>query len=208
MNDDVKAAADAALVESMVRQLRDCVSVGDEMTLDHACLIYDAADWIAGEDARTAAAVAAATTLCVKQCAEALERSDDDEREVSQSLREQLIAAEARVAELENERAGNHLVSFSAYDVMSRAERDRDALRASWREAVEVAERNAIDCAHLRHSAVALEAERDALFVSHANLAAVLADINEAVGGAAGEEPSVRQGAASDILAAMDGAKP
>lgn len=35
------------------------------------------------------------------------------------------------------------------------------------------------------------EAERDALFVSHANLAAVLADINEAVGGAAGEEPSL-----------------
>mgnify|MGYP000632584216 CR=1 FL=1 len=50
MNDDVKAANDA-LVESMVRQLRDCVSVGDEMTLDHACLIDDAADWIAGEPA-------------------------------------------------------------------------------------------------------------------------------------------------------------
>lgn len=55
MNDDVKAANDA-LVESMVRQLRDCVSVGDEMTLDHACLIDDAADWIAGEPARLAAA--------------------------------------------------------------------------------------------------------------------------------------------------------
>ncbi len=96
-----------------------------------------------------------------------------------------------RIAELEYERAGHVLVSFSAYDVMSRAERDRDALRASWREAVEVAERNAIDCAHLRHSAIALEAERDALFVSHANLAAVLADINEAVGGASGEEPSL-----------------
>lgn len=59
MNDDVKAANEA-LVESMVRQLRDCVSVGDEMTLDHASLIDDAVDWIAGEAARTAAAVAAA----------------------------------------------------------------------------------------------------------------------------------------------------
>ncbi len=170
VTDDVKAAADAALVESMVRQLRDCVSVGDEMTLDHACLIDDAADWITGEAARTAAAVAAATALCAKQCAEALERSSEDEREVSQSLREQLIAAEARVAELENERAGNHLVSFSAYDVMSRAERDRDALRASWREAVEVAERNAIDCVHLRHSAIALTDERDALLAQVATL--------------------------------------
>lgn len=52
----MKAAADAALVESMVQQLRDCVSVGDEMTLDHATLMDDAADWIAGEPARLAAA--------------------------------------------------------------------------------------------------------------------------------------------------------
>lgn len=54
MNDETKAANEA-LVESMLRQLRGCVSVGDEMTLDHACLIDDAADWIAGEPARLAA---------------------------------------------------------------------------------------------------------------------------------------------------------
>lgn len=56
MTDDDAKAANAALVESMVQQLRDCVSVGDEMTLDHATLIDDAADWIAGEPARLAAA--------------------------------------------------------------------------------------------------------------------------------------------------------
>lgn len=57
LSDDVKAANEA-LVESMVQQLRDCVSVGDEMTLDHASLIDDAADWIEGEPQRIAAAVA------------------------------------------------------------------------------------------------------------------------------------------------------
>lgn len=57
--DDVKVANEA-LVESMVQQLRDCVSVGDEMTLDHASLIDDAADWIEGESQRIAAAVAKA----------------------------------------------------------------------------------------------------------------------------------------------------
>ena len=135
-----------------------------------------------------------------------------DERGVSQSLREKLIAAEAErdewrrqlrdaeryaaeqemayadlTAELATVRAAGKELTLEFEGV----EAERDALWASWREAVGVAERNAIDCAHLRHSAVALEAERDALFVSHANLAAVLADINEAVGGAAGEEPSL-----------------
>lgn len=60
MNDDVKAAADAALVESMVRQLRDCVSVSD---------------WIAGEPARTASAVAAAREETVAACAMEFERA-------------------------------------------------------------------------------------------------------------------------------------
>lgn len=96
-----------------------------------------------------------------------------------------------RIAELEYERAGHVLVSFSTYDVLSRAERDRDALRASWREAVEVAERNAIDCVHLRHSAIALTAERDGLANSLSGAMATLAAVNSAVGATAGEEPSL-----------------
>ena len=66
MSDDVKAANEA-LVESMLRQLRDCVSVGDEMTLDHACLIDDAADWIAGEPARIAAACEEVREACAQR---------------------------------------------------------------------------------------------------------------------------------------------
>lgn len=69
MNDETKVAADAALVESMVQQLRDCVSVGDEMTLDHASLIDDAADWIAGEPARLAVARDDAAEEMVEACA-------------------------------------------------------------------------------------------------------------------------------------------
>lgn len=126
MNDDVKAAL--ARYRATMADERAQMDEGTFSALwgDDALVLAH----VDGEPARTAAAVAAATALCAKQCAEALERSSEDEREVSQSLREQLIAAEARIAELEYERVGNHLVSFSAYDVLSRAERDRDALRA------------------------------------------------------------------------------
>ena len=166
MSDDVKGFREriTAAMERIAAG-HSPMRIPADMT-DPDIVLSDCLARIEGEAARTAEAVAAETALCARQCAEALERSLEDEREVSQSLREQLMAAEARIAELEYERVGNHLVSFSAYDVMSRAERDRDALRASWREAVEVAERNAIDCAHLRHSAIALEAERDALLLS------------------------------------------
>ena len=64
-----------------------------------------------------------------------------------------------------------------------------DAERAEKAEA-ELDESNAVSIRAMAR-AKSVEAERDALFVSHANLAAVLADINEAVGGAAGEEPSL-----------------
>lgn len=73
MDDATKAAADAALVESMVQQLRDCVSVGDEMTLDHATLIDDAADWIAGEPARQQAACDRRAENMREACAQALD---------------------------------------------------------------------------------------------------------------------------------------
>ena len=94
MNDDVKAAADAALVESMVQQLRDCVSVGDEMTLNDASLIDDAVDWIEGEPARTAAAVAAAAKPLADRIAE-LEAAFIDEHKAQSKAIEMLVKAEA-----------------------------------------------------------------------------------------------------------------
>jgi hypothetical protein len=48
------------------------VSVGDEMTLDHASLIDDAADWIAGEPARLAAAREEAVAACAVEFERAL----------------------------------------------------------------------------------------------------------------------------------------
>jgi len=94
VNDDVKAAADAALVESMVQQLRDCVSVGDEMTLNDASLIDDAVDWIEGEPARTAAAVAAAAKPLADRIAE-LEAAFIDEHKAQSKAIEMLVKAEA-----------------------------------------------------------------------------------------------------------------
>ncbi len=152
MNDDVKAAADSALVESMLRQLRGSVSVGDEMTLDHACLIDDVEAWIAGEPARIAAAVAAAREEQRASDAEHLARiwyglpdagrADHGPVAVVRAtpltatpLADEIAALRARVAELEHQREGMLMggVTTEARQQLERAEKaeaERDALRA------------------------------------------------------------------------------
>lgn len=179
MTDDVKAA-NGALVESMVRQLRDCVSVGDEMTLDHASLIDDAADWIDGEAARTAAAVAAKVEEVRSACAQAAAHwaresglaygepshlfdavmavpldstplADEmrDEREVSQSLREQLIAAEAERDALDKLRHDYKCALEKSDADLMMVRTERDALRAQVLDAKALAMsfRCSADCA-------------------------------------------------------------
>ncbi len=132
--DDVKAANEA-LVESMIQQLRDCVSVGDEMTLDHACLIDDAADWISGEPARQAAAVAAAreeqARADMEAVNDALARGESWTPNLTATpLADEIAALRARVAYLEGEL---HETIGENADLVVRAERaeaERDALRA------------------------------------------------------------------------------
>ena len=136
MTDDVKAAADAALVESMLRQLRGCVSVGDEMTLDHASLIDDAEDWIAGEAARAAAAVAAAREEQREVCASAAYRRAPGDSVLDAVRAAPLTAtpladmlADLRVRTIEQVNAA-HAEASRFQRMVVAAEAERDALRA------------------------------------------------------------------------------
>ena len=212
MNDDVKAAADSALVESMLRQLRGSVSVGDEMTLDHACLIDDVEAWIAGEPARIAAAVAAAREEQRASDAEHLARiwyglpdagrADHGPVAVVRAtpltatpLADEIAALRARVAELEHQREGMLMggVTTEARQQLERAEKaeaERDALRAR-----DVSDHpgGALLVAEVASLRAQVEAARATLhrYIHEDDANSYPAD--EVI---------------SDILAAMDGAKP
>ena len=163
MSDDVKAANEA-LVESMLRQLRDCVSVGDEMTLDHACLIDDAADWIAGEPVRIAAKGEEVREACARHIWAMSRRPTAEELMemvgfarstplTATPLADEIAAMRARVAELEA--AANTAgadASAAALRAMARAtkaEAERDEAQRgeqeAWRQTDQMrAERDAL----------------------------------------------------------------
>ena len=207
MDDDVKAAADAALVESMVRQLRDCVSVGDEMTLDHAALIDDAADWIAAEPARTAAAVAAAreeqravdrdlvelgAEFC--DCIEAMEDAGVDATPLADRIAELEAFNRARIEDFDNE----HMMVVVEHQRAEKAEAERDALlleKAEWERASDAWVQEAHRFANAQVAPVV--AERDALRAQTASVALLCVRASDA-------EQSL---APDEVLAAMDAAK-
>lgn len=169
MNDDVKAANEA-LVESMVRQLRDCVSVGDEMTLDHASLIDDAVDWIAGEAARTAAAVAAAREEQAQSDLTSMMHSHATGESWSCNLTATPLADRIAVMGLQ---------MTELEGLLKRAEAERDAARADAKARVEDWNNERTTVVMERRRANDLEAERDHIRKELAEIELDPADLKE-----------------------------